>query len=207
MNRDAQGYRTVRLRTLFKGAGILLLLAVAVGLWQREALFQQVRAHFFGNAELVAEKYGRQLVFNVDGVEVFEIEEGAKATNSVSIWIGPLVVKRGYGAKRVLEGAEAKVFMEHWSKMHFHWGLSGMCHDPAFVVRFLKGNGTELETTLCFACQNFRYPTLLGEATMGFDSDNAAGRAFIAQVQGLFPDSPKWAELEKSRLQKGKAKE
>lgn len=208
MDRDAQGYRTVRLRTLAIGAGLLLLLAVVVALWKREILFQQLRAQALGNMELAAEKYGWQMTQAVEAVEVFEIEESSKATNSVSIRIGVRTERHGYIAKRELTGSEAKAFLERWGKMRFHWGMSGLCHEPAFVVRFLKEDKAELETTLCFMCHNFQIPSLLGEATtMGFDQESPAGQAFVAQVKTLFPDSPKWAELEKQKQKKAEAKE
>ena len=125
----------------------------------------------------------------------------------MSIRVGARTEKHGYVAKRALSGPEAKAFLERWGKMRFHWGISGLCHEPAFVVRFLKDGEPDLETTVCFLCHNFRISTLLGEGTMGFDQDSPNGQAFVAHVKTLFPDSVKWAELEKQRQQKAEAKE
>lgn len=186
----------------------MLLLALAAAFWKRNALFQQLRAQALGNMELAAEKYGRQMTEVADAVEVFEIEDGSKATNTVRIHIGTRTEKHAYIVRRALTGPEAKAFLERWGKMRFHWGLSGLCHEPAFVVRFLKDGKAELETTVCFLCHNFQIPSLLGEGTtMGFDQAGPAGQAFVAQVKALFPDSPKWAELEKQKQKKAEANE
>ena len=207
MHRDPQGYRTVRLRTLLVAASFGVVLTLAVAFWLRESLFQHFRAFVLGNAELAAEKYGRLLGERVDEVEVFEIEPARKGTNSVTIRLGTWVEHHDYSAMRALSGSEAEAFLKGWGKMRFHWGLSGLCHDPAFVLRFTKNGRLEWETTLCFLCQNFQYASPIGLGTMGFDEQSPAGQAFVAQVRALFPNSPKWTELEKQKQQKSEAKE
>jgi hypothetical protein len=199
MNRDLQGYRTVRLRTLLLCTGIIAVLAVAVGLWKREALQEQVRAVFLGNAKVASEKYGWKLSARVDAVEIYEIEEASKATNKVTINIGSHTEEHGYGSKRNISEDEAKVFMGLWSKMEFDWELSAACHDPAFVLRFLNHGHPELEITLCFHCQNFQYPSLFGTGLMGFSENSPSGQDFLAHMRVLFPESPKWVELAKAR--------
>ncbi len=207
MNRDVQGHRVVRLRTLLIGAGVLLGIALVVGFWKQEFVRAQVAAQMLGNLELVAQKYGLYLRDRVDAVEIFEIEEGAKATNTVSIAIGLTKEKHGYSARQNLTGSAAETFMNRWSHMNFNWSLSAMCHEPAFVVRFLKNGKPELETTLCLKCRNFVLPDLPFYAEMGFDTANPAGKAFVAHVQSLFPDSPKWKKAEPKPAPSSKPKE
>ncbi len=207
MNRDAQGCRTIRLRTLLKWSGLVLLLVVAIGFWKREFLYQQFRAQLLGNLELSAEKFGSELARKADAVEVFEIDESGKATNSVSIKIGGRVHNYDVVAGRNLASAEAKAFLERWGYMSFDWRMGGLCHEPAFVVRFLKNGKPELETTLCFMCHNFWIPTLVGRGThMGFDQNSPSGQEFVAQVRGLFPDSPKWVALDEEENERREAK-
>jgi len=208
MNRDAHGYRTVRLRTLLAVAVGVFALVVVLTLWNLRSLHQQVRALLLGNMELAAERYGWELAQRVDSLEIYEIEAAGRATNSVSIHIGGRTETHSYVAKRKLNGAEAKVFMEYWGRMRFHWGLSGLCHYPAFVVRFLEDAEPKLETTLCFECHNFQIPGLFGETTfMGFEQKSPKGQAFVAHMKSLFPDSPKWVALQEMEKKQGKQKE
>jgi hypothetical protein len=208
MNRDAKGHRVVRLRTLLVAVVSALALVVVLTLWNWQSLRQQVRALLLGNMELAAERYGWELAQRVDSLEIYEIEEASRATNSVSIHIGGRTETHGYVAKRELNEAEAKVFMEHWGRMRFHWGLSGLCHFPAFVVRFLEDAEPKLETTLCFECHNFQIPDFFGERTfMGFEQKSPKGQAFVAHVESLFPDSPKWVALQEMEKKQGEQKE
>ena len=207
MNRDAQGHRVVRVRTLLAGAAVLLGMALVVGIWKREFVRAQVQAQMLGNLELVTEKYGLYLRGRVDAVELFEIAEKGKGTNSISISIGLTKEKLDYSAKRNLTGAASETFMNHWSHMHFHWYLSGMCHEPAFAIRFLKNGKPELETTLCLKCQNFLLPDFPFYAEMGFDTTNPTGQAFVAHMKSLFPDSPKWKKAEVKSEPSSKPKE
>ena len=199
MNRDSKGFRTVRLRTLLSVIGAFVLVVLAIGFWQREFLSEQKRAVILGNFELIAEKYSFSYGDDVDAVEIFEIEQGARIVSTFTLRIGSQVEKHGIGVKKSLSAEETKKFMQRWSRMHFHWGLSGMCHEPGFIVRFLKDGKPVLETTLCFKCQNFEAPSALGPTLMGFEKKSPDGQAFVAHFKGLFPDSQKWAELEKEQ--------
>ena len=205
MNRDSQGHRVVRVRTLLIAAWLVLLATVASGylLFITRADFFRIQA--LGTQELNAEKYGWELEYRVDQVEIFEVETGTNAAGSVTIRIGKEVEKFTCGPKKTLAGAEAKAFMERWSAMHFHRSLAAMCHEPAFVIRFLKHGKPELETTLCFECTNFPLASWLGNSWMGFNARNARGLAFEDHFRHQFPTSPKWAELEEKRLQQRKS--
>lgn len=205
MNRDAQGHRIIRMRTLLISACLLLLATVALGYFLIITRSDFVRIQALGARELNAQKYGWELEFRVDQIEISEVESGTNATDNVTIRIGKVAEKHACGPKRNLAGVEAKAFMERWSAMHFHSDYAYMCHEPAFVVRFLNHGQPELETTLCFECSNFPVASWLGNSWMGFNLRNAAGLAFEEHFRKQFPKSTKWADLEVKRLQRQKS--
>ena len=203
MNRDAQGRRVVRLRTLLALGGLLIGVLGGIGIWQWPLLRDQPRGWMFGQLELAAEKYGYMLAYthSVDTIEISEVENGPRATNSIALVVGSRTLHVKCGPTRQLAGAEAEEFLKRWSWMHFHYNLSGMCHDEAFAIRFRKNDKSALETTICFKCQNFEipFPFTAEPVYMGFDLGSPASQAFLAEVRRLFPDSPKWVEMDKQR--------
>ena len=206
MNRDAKGCRVVRLRSLLLASGLLLALVVGTGIWQLPLLREQFRGWWLGQAELAAEKYGRMLEDAVNTVEISEVEAGSRATNLVTLVTGSRTRQVKCGSTQKLFADDAQQFVKRWRSMRFHWGLSGMCHEEAFAIRFHKNNKSVLETTVCFKCQNFEIPFPLGDGFeyMGFDLASPAGQAFLAEVRRRFPDSPKWVEMDKKRQPKPK---
>ena len=171
-------------------------------------LRDQPRGWMFGQLELAAEKYGYMLAYtqSVDTIEISEIEEGPRATNIVNLVVGSRTIHAKCGATRKLTGKEAKDFLTRWSQMHFNYYLSSLCHEAAFAIRFRKNDKSVLETTICFKCQNFEipFPFTAEPVEMGFDLASPAGQAFLAEVRRLFPDSPKWVEMDKQRQPKPK---
>lgn len=203
MNRDAQGRRVVRLRTLLAVGGLFIAVLGGIAIWQWPLLRDQPRGWVFGQLELAAEKYGYMLAYthSVDTIEISEIEEGSRATNIVNLVIGSRTTRAKCGAIRRLTGKEADDFVTRWSQMHFNYNFSGMCHEEAFVIRFRKNDKSVLETTVCFKCQNFEIPIpfTVGPVYMGFDLTGVADQHFLAEVRRLFSDSPKWVEMDKQR--------
>lgn len=182
---------TVRVRTLLLGFFIAVASVVGVGLWKRESIVAHLRIYAVGESEVAAKKYGSELG-PVSRVEIFEVLGETNAVTSHKFTIYGERTSLHSGSALVLESAAAMSFMQHWGAMRFHSDYSAMCHDPAFVVRFMLGDEVLLKTSLCLHCQNFTIPSVFGETLMGFSSRHPTGVAFAAHLKTLFPDSAKW---------------
>jgi hypothetical protein len=193
--------KTVRLCTL----AVLLASGLAISalvIWlQWDFVWEQFRAYALGHAELAATDYGSGLRYSADRVEIHEVSEDGSATNTHRLKINGKDTVINTHAPLLLTGQAADEFLHLWSDMWFGWGLSALCHDPAFVVHFSKGDKTVLKTSLCLSCQNFTVPSIFGgDFLMGFDSEGPKGLAFVEHLKSLFPTSAKWqtAEAENS---------
>lgn len=185
--------KTVRLRTLAVVLASGLAILALVIWWQWDFVADQFRAYALGHAELAATDYGTGLRYSADRVEIHEVSEGGSATNTHRLKINGKETILNTHAPLILTGKAADKFLHLWSDMWFGWGLSALCHDPAFVVHFSKGDKTVLKTSLCLSCQNFTVPSIFGEDfLMGFDSDGPKGLAFVEHLKSLFPNSSKW---------------
>lgn len=182
---------TVRLRTILLSSFIALAVIAGLGILKRETILEHLRIYAVGESEVAAIKYGREL----GPVSRVEISEVLAETNSVArhnlIIYGEKTLLHT-GPALVLESNTAMKFMQHWGAMRFHADYSAMCHDPAFVVRFMMGDDVLLKTSLCLHCQNFTIPSVFGETLMGFSSRHPTGVAFADHMRTLFPHSDKW---------------
>lgn len=185
--------KTVRLRTLAVVLASGLAISALVIWWQWDFVWEQFRAYALGHAELAAVHYGSGLRYSVDRVGIHEVSEDGTATNTHRLKINGEKTILNSHAPLLLTGQAADEFMHLWSDMWFGWGLSALCHDPAFVIYFSKGDAFILKTSLCLKCQNFTVPSVFGgDFLMGFDSESPKGLAFAEHLKSLFPNSPKW---------------
>jgi hypothetical protein len=68
--------------------------------------------------------------------------------------------------------------------MRFSLLLSGLCHEPAYGIRFFKGAKLVFETTFCWKCSNFSCPFLYsGEGQMGFDEHSPGAQEIWSRLQ------------------------
>ncbi len=181
----------VRLRTILLSSFIALTVVAGLGILKRETIMEHLRIYAVGESEVAATKYGRQLG-PVSRVEISEVlaETNAVASHTLTIYGEKSRLHTGLAV--VLESAAAMTFMQHWAAMRFHADYSAICHDPAFVVRFMMGHEVLLKTSLCLHCQNFTIPSVFGETLMGFNSRHPTGMAFSEHLKSLFPQSDKW---------------
>ena len=87
---------------------------------------------------------------------------------------GPLPLKMLAG--KTLAGAEAAQFLGAWRTLHTGWSFSGLCHEPAYQLRFFHDVRLVAETSVCYQCQNFSVHTPDGWRYCGFDTQNEAGK-------------------------------
>ena len=182
---------TIRLRTLFLSMFVALVIIVGLGLLKRDAIFGHLQTYAIGEMEVAAKKYGRELG-PVSRVEIFEVLPESNAVATHKFDIDGERTSLHSGPALLLESNAAATFMQHWTAMRFHADYSAMCHDPAFVVRFMMGDEVLLKTSLCLHCQNFSIPSVFGETLMGFSGRHPTGVAFADHMKSLFPNSEKW---------------
>lgn len=206
MNRDAQGNRVIRVRSLLLTCGLFFAAITVAMVWQARFLwdfcYSQFRALSLGNSDLAAEKFGPMLAGSVDRIEISQIG-GASGTNMVTLKRHSKVETFKCGPTQILTENEATRFIELWSGMHFDRGYAMFDHYPAFAIRFLWKGRSVLETTLSahgssfFAASESGDPFgFLGEQLIGFNRTTPPGLAFVAELQKRFPDSPEWAAIE-----------
>lgn len=146
----------------------------------------QFHAYARGTVEVAAEKYG-WLLPEVDRVEFSLIGAGdASDTNGFPHRVGELEYYP-IAAQKTIIGEEAHEFRKKWRAMTFSWALSGMCHEPAYGLRFFKDRKRIFETTLCWKCSNFYVPTALGYTYCGFDEKNQPAQAVWELLQKHMP--------------------
>ena len=87
---------------------------------------------------------------------------------------GPIALKKLAG--KTLTGTEAAQFLGAWRTLHTGWSYSGLCHEPAYQLRFFNDARLITETSVCYKCQNFSVRTPDGWRFCGFDTQNEAGR-------------------------------
>jgi hypothetical protein len=106
---------------------------------------------------------------NFTGTNIFQVA-GEKATYKLN-------------GTRTIRGAEAQQFSQAWKKITPSLLLSGLCHEPAFGIRFFKQNKLLFETTFCWHCSNFSC-LIFGEyLDMGFDEKSPEVQAFWKLLQ------------------------
>lgn len=89
--------------------------------------------------------------------------------------------------RTTLVGDEAEALAALWRSQVFGLGFEGLCHHPAFGLRFRRGEAVVFETSVCFRCSNFS-TTVLGEAGYwGFDHTRPQCTNLLLRLQGLFP--------------------
>ena len=182
---------TIRIRTLLLMFLVFLSAAGIAAIWQSKTIERHFQIYAAGETEAAARFYGRE-IGPVNRLEIFEVLEEADAAMKHTINIRGERTALHTGPPLILDKDSASKFMHHWTEMRFHAGYSAMCHDPAFVIRFMMGKDVLLKTSLCLRCQNFTYPSLFGENLMGFNSGHFTGVAFAEHMRSLFPESSKW---------------
>jgi hypothetical protein len=175
---------------------VVILAAVAgLGWWNSEFFHEQFMGWDYGQSELAARKYGWNMPADISRVEIFQVVRDGRSTNRLISKASGTVKTFSVLSTQILNAKEAAAFRGQWNGMHFHWLLSGLCHETAFVIRFHQGKRLYLETDVCFQCSNFYVPGILGPSLMGFDEKNRDGKRMLETMTNLFPDFLELAEL------------
>ena len=181
-------------RRLIKAVVILVALA-GFGWWKAEFFHEQFLAWVYGQSELARRKYGWEMPADISRVEIFQVAKHGSSTNRLISVASGTEKTFSVISTQILNGKEAAAFRGQWNGMYFDWGLSDLCHETVFVIRFHRGNRLYLETDVCFKCSNFYVPGILGPSLMGFDEKNKGGKRMIETMTNLFPDFRELAEL------------
>ena len=179
----------VKIKYLVIGMLCFLLLLGAT-FWLTHTFWRdQYRAYERGVVELAGEKYG-WLLPEIDEVEFSVIgPDTGSTTNGFPERVGELTYYP-IASRKTITGDEAKEFRKRWRAMTFGWGFSGLCHEPAYGLRFFKNKSLVFETTLCWKCSNFYVPTPLGYAYCGFDHKTPEAQAVwqLLQMHAPLPE-------------------
>jgi hypothetical protein len=82
-----------------------------------------------------------------------------------------------------VSGTKAEEIAEHWRSLHFSQGFSGLCHYPAYGLRFFKGGDMIFETSVCWLCSNFS----IGPMFWGFDTRYRSASNLLSALQKEAP--------------------
>jgi hypothetical protein len=118
-----------------------------------------------------------------DRVEVFRINGwGAIGTRAEFPFVGNVGVR----GQETLSGVDAEAFAALWRSQRFDWRFQGLCHDPAYGLRFYNSGRVVFETSVCFKCSNFS-TSIYGATFWGFDSKAPQSAELLHRLQALFP--------------------
>jgi hypothetical protein len=139
-----------------------------------------------GTLDIAAQKYG-WLLPEADRIEISALgKSGATATNGFPSRVAGVSVHH-IGQQKTITGEQATEFRKKWTSMMFWWGFSAMCHEPAYGLRFFRGQSLLLEMTVCWKCSNFEVPTPLGYRFMGFDEKRPEAESVRRSLQEHLP--------------------
>ena len=176
----------VKVKHLLIGLRCVALLLAAAWWLSRDFWREQARAYARGTLEVAAENYG-SLLPEIDRIELSVIGSGtASVTNGFPERAGKLAYYPILSQK-TLTGDDAQEFRKRWRAMTFSWALSGLCHEPAYGLRFYNDKKLIFETTVCWKCSNFYLSTPLGYTYCGFDRKNPQAHAVLELLQKHAP--------------------
>lgn len=179
--------RTIRLKTLLLIGLTLLVVLLASGYWLRAELQQQLRAWYLGSIEVAGEKYIRFLP-DVDRIVLCAIERISEDSNSQPEYRSSWDSSAHVISKTVtLEGEKAEEFVGLWRCLWPYWAVTGLCHEPAQVIRFYHQDKLILETECCWKCGNISVPVLHGTALTGFDRKTKYAKALSKLMEEYIP--------------------
>lgn len=152
---------------------------IGIALWLSRDFWREKReAYVRGAIEIAADKHGWMLP-EIDQIEFSVVGAGpASAADGFPHRVDTLSYHPILSQKTVA-GADATEFCMRWRAMTFSRAMSGLCHEPAYGLRFYKDGTLIFETTLCWKCSNFSIPTQFGYMYWGFDDRNSQAQAVL----------------------------
>ncbi len=176
----------VKIKHLLWGLFLMFLL-LGIACWLTRSFWrEQFHAYAIGTPEVACEKYGNLLPeidkveFSIIGPDILSSVNGFPERGE-KLYYHPIV------SQKAIVGKEAKEFAASWRMMTFGTGYSGLCHDPAYGLRFFDNRKLVFETTFCWHCANFSVPTPLGYTYCGFDEKTPQAKAVWELMQKHAP--------------------
>jgi hypothetical protein len=175
--------KTVRIQSLLVALLLVLLLLVAGLFLMRAFWLDQLRAWTRGSVDVAAEKYVQNLP-ECDRVEIYRLAlqseaKERKPPKQFELWnIAYSVI-----AEQSLTGREAEELCARWRRVPCYWSWAGLCHEPAYGLRFYTAEKLQFETSFCWKCNNFIVPTPMGHSFCGFDKRSTNALAFWNLLQ------------------------
>jgi hypothetical protein len=83
----------------------------------------------------------------------------------------------------ILKGAEAEKIATAWRGLDFGAQFQGLCHEPAYRLRFFNGRKLLMDTTVCWACSNFE----IKERFFGFKAEAQSGQDLLRKLDSILP--------------------
>ncbi|MEM9479102.1 MAG: hypothetical protein AAGA58_05495 [Verrucomicrobiota bacterium] len=86
-----------------------------------------------------------------------------------------------------LKSKEATVIEQLWNQFPVERGLGALCHNPGYVLRFKKNGQSQITTSICWQCGNFRYWN--GEqysSLSAFDVQSDVAQSLLALLSSHF---------------------
>jgi hypothetical protein len=90
--------------------------------------------------------------------------------------------------KLELREDDLKTFLGVWEGFPVNDTSGAMCHFPVYGFQFYRKREAEMETSLCWTCENFYVDTrYFGSNWIGFDSGSEVGRTLLEFCDELLP--------------------
>jgi len=166
--------------------GIIVTIILLAGFIFKDTLLRQVGIYFMGLQERQADEFGYRLE-GIDQIEIMSL-----GTESGSAGPAPRTAMDYQVYKTsVVQGSELKPLMDYWHTLKRARFYSGMCHDPAYVLRFYNDGKLIFETSVCWHCHNYEWRGPLGTMfEYGFDADSDGAKAFLELLKSHSPLPP-----------------
>jgi hypothetical protein len=145
---------------LYKAAVLLFLAAILVSIvvfgWSPYVEFASRRALYAVS----------QHAHEITSVEVLEITGKSESGSSGSYRLPYDHEHYAIIARHTLTGEQAAELVRKWNAVHFVQYYEVLCHNPGYVLRFLAGQRTIFEASVCFDCENITYSPVPFESVL-----------------------------------------
>ena len=82
-------------------------------------------------------------------------------------------------ATKVIEGRDVRTIASLWRAQTWDYNYSGMCHTPAYVVKFYSGEKLIVHASVCWACGNIQFRESNITGVQGFASHSKAAQSLL----------------------------
>lgn len=137
-------------------------------------------------------RFDRAELYAVSMPTPFDDEKPKRRATNNTFPVRPYSLHADIHAHATLQGDACDELRSAWQSLAFDRLGGALCHEPAYGLRFFRGDDLLFETTVCWKCQNFylpRYDSDERRFTHGWygfaDDENA--KALLALLQSHLP--------------------